>query len=335
MMKRLLSVTLLLLLALSAEAASISGQVVDALSRTPLDGMEIHLKWYGGDHRIKPATDAEGRFKFQLDEILPAAALQRRSLNLLFKRQGYMTENLLLERLSDESFSLQQRLIELAPSEGSEQPLSGAYTTLYVLPYQVSRGSSLSDSEELQALITEYLTSGVDMYLQEIGEPAPLDAFGLQKLGADAAVDISNTSGVISYGHQLKDALAIVGGRAGTRITADQQEQMEFSSRYVIIPAIKNNRGRVLRWDDALPTGLISSRMIADRLNRLWGRNTVLAIAAAALNRSITADTDTRKELLERAEAFLRAELMDAGADEPLVAELNEVLAQIREAQQP
>ncbi|MEN8177579.1 MAG: hypothetical protein ABFS39_03060 [Pseudomonadota bacterium] len=325
----------LLLLAGHAEAATISGQVMDAISRKPMEGIEISLKWYGGDHRIRDATDSQGRFQFQLAQMLPAEALQRRSLNLLFSQQGYIAESILLERLPDAAFNLNHERIELTPVEGSSPSDPGSYTTLYVLPYQVPQGSNLSDPQEMQTLITEYLTSGVDMYLQEIAVPAPIENFGLQSLGMDTEVKISNTARVIDFGYQLKDALAIVGGRAGTRLTDEQQEQMEFSSRYVIVPGIEGQTGRVMRWDDALPTGLISSRMIADRLNRLWGRNTVRAIALAAYNRAMTADAETKLVLLKKAEEFLKAELRDAGTDEPLVAELDELLQQVKEARKP
>ncbi|MDJ0808394.1 MAG: carboxypeptidase-like regulatory domain-containing protein [Gammaproteobacteria bacterium] len=326
---------LLLLLIGAADAATISGQVVDALSRQPLQDVEIHLTWYGGERLLDNATDAEGRFEYPLSEVLPAVAHLRRSLNLRFSQPGYIAESLLLERSPEDVFQLTRKRIELSPISGLSAPISGNHSTLYVLPYRVTRGSTLSDPEQMQILITEYLTSGVDIYLQEIAEPVPIESFGLQRLEMDTPLEISNTSQVIDYGYRLKNALAIVGGRAGTRLTDDQREQMAFNSRYVIVPGIEGQTGRVMRWDDILPTGLISSRAIADRLNRLWGRNTVLAIALATYQRAMEADALTAQQLLAKAEAFLKAELSDAGSDEPLVAELDGLLQRVKEARKP
>lgn len=328
-----------------AEAAGISGRVVSASDGSTVSGAEIEVRWYGdGKNRTARIgeTGDDGRFNFDPEQILATTTPLPRSLSVVFVKSGFLTVTMLLERTPDAPFRAEDKVVRLKPSSGTaalkpeeetrlRPKKSATGGTLFVLPY-VDLSADQAEQIRINRLVKMYLFAGIQKYLQELKRKnvtVPIEHFSLNEL--EAEIEIYNTERVLTYGREL-NALAVAGGWAELGQATEEGEQLRLNSSYVIIPSVAGFEGNDLLWEDQLPVGTISSRRIAERLNRQWGRKTVMAIALTAFNRALQAEEEERARRLGVIQRFLNAELKDAGADEPLVPELAALLTLVKQA---
>jgi hypothetical protein len=249
---------------------------------------------------------------------------------------------MLLEWKSGTEFPSGEKEVRLKPLSGTSslnpeeeerlrQKKSQSGNTLFVLPY-VNLNTDENEQARINNMVQMYLFAGIQMHLQELRRKnvkVPIERFSLDNL--EGEVDIYNTDRVLTYGRYL-NALGVAGGWASLGQADDDNTGLMLNSSYIIIPSVEGFEGNDLLWEDHFPAGILNPRQIAELLNRQWGRKTVIAIALSAFNRALDEETDKRKERLEEISNFLKAELEDAGADEPLVQELEALRTLIEQA---
>jgi hypothetical protein len=144
---------------------------------------------------------------------------------------------------------------------------------------------------------------------------------GLRSLPEKVAA--ADTETIRACGATL-NALAVA---AGT-VTPSGSE-IEVESEYVIIPTLARFRPGSLSIDDRIPTEGLSAAQLGRRLDALWGRGTLLALAAAEARDALATHDKAR---LERARSWLVAERAQTGrGNETLVQSISELLRHIDE----
>jgi hypothetical protein len=105
--------------------------------------------------------------------------------------------------------------------------------------------------------------------------------------------------------------------------------EVEVASEYVIIPTLPRFRPGSLSIDDRIPLEGLSASGLSRRLDALWGRGTLLALAVVEAKEALAARDRGR---LEKARSWLIAERAQTGpGNETLVQSIAELLRHIDE----
>jgi hypothetical protein len=313
-----------------AQAAAVTGRVVDRATGAALPGVRVVVELSGSGRSVAlpSGTDATGSFAFDPAQLFTSQERDTEGLALTFSKDGYRELTKVKQlpgrgdfRLGALEFGLEpaaapagqacadaDKLLPLRSQEGR---------TLFVVPYDVGADRFREFNDRL--LLT--LKRRIETHLQELNVDSGVAEVGLRSLPEKVAA--ADTEAIRACGGTL-NALAVA---AGT-VTPSGSE-MEVESEYVIIPTLPRYRPGSLSIDDRIPAEGLSATQLGRRLDALWGRGTLLALAAAEARDALAAHDRSR---LERARSWLVAERAQTGrGNETLVQSIAELLRHIDE----
>lgn len=311
-----------------AQTTVVAGRVVDHATGVAVAGVRVAVELSGSGRSVAlpVATDANGAFAFDPAQHFSAPERDTDGLSLSFSKEGYrgLTKVRRLPGRGDFRVgSLEVRLEALAAAPGEPcadadklLPLrSQEGRTLFVVPYEV--GAS-EHSREFNDRLLLTLKRRIQTHLQELNVEAGTGEVGLRslpgKLGAADTERIRACGGAVN-------ALAVA---AGTVTPSGGGSEIQVESEYVIIPSLARFRPGSLSIDDRIPLEGLTASGLGRRLDALWGRGTLLALAVVEARDALAARDKPR---LEKARSWLVAERAQTGAgNETLVQSIAELL---------
>jgi hypothetical protein len=314
-----------------AQTAAVTGRVTDRSSGAALAGVRVVVELSGSGRSIAlPAgTDANGSFAFDPLQLFTAQERDTGGLALTFSKDGYRGLTKVMRLPGRGDFGLGALEFGLEPQAAASGqacadadkllPLrSQEGRTLFVVPYDVGSSERLREFND-RLLLT--LKRRIQTHLQQLNVESGVADVGLRAL--PEKLGPADTETIRACGGTL-NALAVAAGTV-TPSGAD----MEVESEYVIIPTLPRFRPGSLSIDDRIPTEGLSATELGRRLDALWGRGTLLALAAAEARDALAAHDRSR---LEKARSWLVAERAQTGrGNEALVQSITELLRHIDE----
>jgi hypothetical protein len=311
------------------QAAVVTGRVVDQATGHALAGVRVVVELSGSGRSVTlPAeTDAIGAFAFDPAQHFSTPERDTEGLSLSFSREGYrgLTKVRRLPARGDFRIPLLEfRLEPLAvhpgqtcADEGRLLPLrSQEGRTLFVVPYEVGPSER---SREFNDRLLLTLKRRIQTHLQELNVDARIGEVGLRSL--PEKLTAADTERIRACGGAL-NALAVAAGSVITPSGAGSE--LEVESEYVIIPSLPRFRPGSLSIDDRIPREGLTAAQLGRRLDTLWGRGTLLALAVVEARDALAAGDRAR---LEKARSWLVAERAQTGAgNETLVQSIAELL---------
>jgi hypothetical protein len=312
--------------------ALVSGRVLDGATGAGLGGVRVAVELAGSGRSVAlPApTDPAGSFSFDPARLFTAQERDTEGLALSFSRDGYGTLTKVKRLPARGDFGLGALEFKLQPAAS---PAGGATCadadrllplrsqegrTLFVVPYELQTSER---SREFNDRLLLTLKRRIQTHLQELNVESGVADVGLRSLPEKVAA--ADTETIRACGGTL-NALAVA---AGT-VTASGSE-VEVATEYVIIPALPRYRPGSLSIDDRIPAAGLSASALSRRLDALWGRGTLLALAVAEAKSALDARDRPR---LERARSWLVAERAQTGqGNEALVQSIADLLRHIDE----
>jgi hypothetical protein len=314
-------------------AVSIEGHVVDAADETPLADVSIEIEASGVRKTLPQKTADTGQFSIDPADLFSAYELKTYALYLTFAKEGYgpvirvlKTEQNLTVKLGNLAATPR---IEKEVLQALRRNKSRTGTTLYMVPYILESDSQAPNAERINRTLKFHLKRGINSHLQSLEtDTAPPDV-GITTMPVD--IETGNTEQVRAYGKEL-NALAIVGGMGFVHDSADDAA-VDVSSEYVIIPAVSKFQPNAIYVDDHFPLKKLQSSLLFERLHKLWGQNTVVALSLVEVKKALENGDRTG---LERALDYLNAEKKQVGPDsDALVKYIDALTTIIKEELQP
>jgi hypothetical protein len=326
-----LAATVVLAAATAAAQTVVSGRVLDHASGAALSGVRVVVELSGSGRSVAlpAATGAGGAFAFDPARLFTAQECDTEGLSLSFSKDGYRDLTKVRRLPARGDFHVGPLEFRLEPAavppgrtcadEDKLLPLrSQEGRTLFVVPYEVEPSEHAREFND-RLLLT--LKRRIQTHLQELNVESGVADVGLRSLPEKVAA--ADTETIRACGGSL-NALAVA---AGTVTPAGSEVEVE--SEYVIIPTLPRFRPGSLSIDDRIPLEGLSASALGRRLDALWGRGTLLALAVAEARDALAAHDTPR---LERARSWLVAERAQTGrGNETLVQSIAELLRHIDE----
>jgi hypothetical protein len=306
-----LLVTLLWLLWVSPVLAAVDGVVFDSASQEPLTDVAIAVEASGTSKTLPIVTESDGHFSFDPQALFTSSQLDTYSLVLKFKRADYRDIVRVFRSNVRGQFQFNNLRVTMERIAGTtaippevhdplQQHRSVTGTTLFVVPYVFKEGGA----DSINSTLMFNIKRGINSHLTSMNLPS------ISIARFPVSVDTFNTEQVRAYGTEL-NALAIVSG-FGSVASSDQDSSVNVASEYVIIPSAISYTPNTLYVDDQFSRVDLQSTRLFERLQKLWGQNTVLAMSLLEARRAkLTGD----KAGLQRALDYVQAEKRLAGPE--------------------
>jgi hypothetical protein len=299
----------------SLAAQSLTGTVTDA--GKPLADVAVVAEADGRGFGTA-RTDAQGQFAIPLS---PAVT---------FSKTGFRGEVRRLDRsaagrplqvgllaatgLSAISAQDQEKLLPLKTLDGTG-PLM---FVPYALPGDGSGGqATAAANQRLRLQLQRLIVTHVQGTVGSAG-------VSITALPVDANNDIARLQAI---GHFV-NALGVVSGMG---LDDGSGQSMELSSSFVIIPRAKLFEPPVLNIIDTVPARKLGLSALDQSFSRMWGRATVLALAARDLKvAEEISGVEARRAELKRVRAYLVAERSTVGPSDAIgTARLNDLIDRV------
>jgi hypothetical protein len=319
-----MAATLVLLSLLSPLAAQNLTGTVMALGKPSAD-VAVVAEADGrafGDAR----TDAKGAFSIPL-----APAGDARDLAVTFSKTGFRGEVRRLDR-SAAGRPLQVKLLAAtgvsAISPQDEQRLrplvspAGSGPLMFV-PYALPGGSGSAGGSQAAAANQRLRVQLQRLILTHVQSTVGSANVSITELPVDANNDIARLQAI----GEFVNALGVV---SGIGLDDGTGQSMEIASSFVIIPRPQLFEPPVLNIVDTVPARKLGLPTLDQSMSRMWGRATVLALAARDLKAAEALKGDSRRTELQRVRRYLVAERSTVGPrDEIGTARLNELIERV------
>ncbi|MCU0923770.1 MAG: carboxypeptidase-like regulatory domain-containing protein [Burkholderiaceae bacterium] len=306
----------------SLAAQSLTGTVTDA--GKPLADVAVVAEADGRGFGTA-RTDAQGQFAIPLS---PAG--NARDFAVTFSKTGFRGEVRRLDRsaagrplqvgllaatgLSAISAQDQEKLLPLKTLDGTG-PLM---FVPYALPGDGSGGqATAAANQRLRLQLQRLIVTHVQGTVGSAG-------VSITALPVDANNDIARLQAI---GHFV-NALGVVSGMG---LDDGSGQSMELSSSFVIIPRAKLFEPPVLNIIDTVPARKLGLSALDQSFSRMWGRATVLALAARDLKvAEEISGVEARRAELKRVRAYLVAERSTVGPSDAIgTARLNDLIDRV------
>jgi hypothetical protein len=323
----------LILLALTAIAATLPGPVdAQTLSGTVVSGSSGR----GGVSVVAEAdgrpvaqlnTDADGGFKVDFSSYSKA-----QDFTLTFSLQGFRKD----VRLLDRAALARPLRIGLVPMTGpaalppeDEQKLRAIVTPtgtgpLVFVPYNLPAGDGQADATALNERLRVQLQRLIATHVQIAAPSTGVGDISLTKASVDAGNDFSRLRAVGKF----VNALAVVSGIGfGVSDGTGAPKELELASSYVIIPQGDWFEPPLLSIVDTVPADQLGRAVLDQKMSRMWGRATILALAARDLKAAQSLTGEEKRARLQQIQRYVTAERANVGAvDELGAAKLKELV---------
>ena len=327
---------LLVLLSLAGPlgAATVTGTVVEHGSEAPLAGAAIEVVLSGKNRRIPRPTGTDGRFDFALRPLFSSEDLDTEILYLRFTKTGYSPHVVSRRTRTRGVFDISNVRIVMEPVRGDEPtpaaPANGV-KRIFHAPYDLYAGSSGSRSvlDQLNERFPRHLRRGIVTHLQSLRLPADVTIVELPE-------DLRDQDSVaVRRFARRQDALAVIQGEAEL-IDEDGRQFVELASEYRIVPDLPDFKPGTLHVDDRIPPEEIRPSRLSKSLSKTWGGSTVFAMALREVHQAMQElDPAKRRERLEIAERFLKAQQRELPRDDILNIQIEELADVIEQVKQP
>lgn len=296
----------------AAFAQTITGTV--SANGAPLAGVTVLVETNGRRFDEK-TTDAKGGYSVDLSKAGPV-----RDVQLTFTRTGFQS----MSRLLTESALARPLDVSLVAAAGPASLTPDEQAKLKALIQQGGQGPLLFARYRLPA--------GVAGTGDELNERLRRQLERMIRTHVQTAITEGDTRNValatlpLPSGDLLRlramgefvNALAVVSGE-GFREGAPAAEQLALESQYLIIPRTASFDPPVLSIADTVPEQSIGRLALDSKLSRLWGRATVLALAARDVQAAERmTDRMLRTAELKRVQRYLVNERSNVGANDVL-----------------
>jgi hypothetical protein len=309
----------------------VAGVVVDERSNQKISGVAITLQAKGIWKSDLPATQSNGHFDLDFEQIFPEVDLNRSTITLIFDKPGYDQLIMVLNTESDRENwdQLEIRLFkpQVIPAISAEEAkkiekyMSQKGKTLYLFPYYLAKAN---DSMKLH-LFAQNLLDSITASLKTTIQAAPsveMDV-SIQPLS-----EISITSTNIEQHHQIGvflNALGMISGMGEWLTDGHGKEEVYLRSNYVTIPAIERFRPGSVTIKDQFPSQLLNSLQLSAHLNKYWGHHTALAICVQEFRRAMVPSKN--EDQLRTVEKLIIASRSQLSGDNPqLSAQFDKLL---------
>ncbi|HAY22875.1 hypothetical protein [Desulfobacca acetoxidans] len=334
-MKRLAVLVVLTFLTGTAAAQTpfsgkIRGRVISEVGEHPLEGVTIDLR----DKKANVAqTDVYGRFEIDLNQVAPEWAAEGKSLTLTFSAPSFLKAHRVLTCKAGVASECEEVTVpmvfdeaEIAPEikEPLKKLVSREGYTLYLLPYEIA---SPVEGGPVAPPQTGYLARGLFMaiatHLQALASSSAAIAsspdISLEPL--EIKMSWTNTEKIRRLGFFL-NALAMIGGMGEVRRDEAGHNQVNISSRYIMIPTLKE-LPVADTVEDVLPADLLNSPRLSQKFNKLWLSRTVLAFSLRDFKR---AKAKGDRQGIERVRSCLIAEKAGLTEEDKIVSQIDLML---------
>jgi hypothetical protein len=272
-------------------------------------------------------SDADGRFKVDFSPYPKA-----QDFTVTFSLQGFRKDVRLLDRAA-----LERPLkVALVPMTGAtaipaedEQKLKSLVTLvgtgpLVFVPYSLPAGAGQVDAVALNERLRAQLQRLIVTHVQLAATSTDIHNISLTKASVDAGNDLSRLRAV----GQFVNAIAVVSGIGfGVGDGVSAPKEIELASSYVIIPQGDWFDPPFLSIVDTVPSDQVGRFALDQKMSRMWGRATILALAARDLKAVQALKGEERRTLLQRIQRYVIAERANVGAaDELGAAKLKELV---------
>jgi hypothetical protein len=334
--QQVIGMGLLVLLSLAGPlgAAAVTGTVVERGSETPLAGAAIEVVLSGKQRRVLQPTDKDGRFHFALNSLFSSEDLDTEILYLRFSKAGYSPHVVSRRSRTRGVFEISNIRIALEPVRGDGPAPAAAANgvkRIFHAPYDLYAESSGSRRvlDQLNERFPRHLRRGIVTHLQGLRLPADVAIEALPEVLRD-----QDPVAVRRFARR-QDALAVVQGEAEL-IDEDGRQFVELASEYRIVPDLPDFKPGTLHVDDKIPPEEIRPSRLSKSLSKIWGGSTVFAMALREVQQAIQeSDPAKRRERLERAEHFLKAQQRELPRDDILKIQIEELADVIEQVRQP
>ena len=301
----------------------LAGTVAEQHSGAKISDVSMGLQVKGIWKSNLPATGPNGQFDFDLRQIFPGVDLKESTITLTFDKEGYDTENMLLDTEVNQIDwdQLKVRLVKLQEipkiseeqSQKIEKYVSEKGKTLYLLPYQFTEEGDPLKLQLFAQNLLESITAGLKTTLQ--AAPGVEMDVSIQPIP-----EVSITSTNIEQHYQLGgylNALAMISG-FGQLLKDDQgKKEIYLKSNYVTIPAVEILRPGKVTINDQFPARFLNSLQLGDQLNKYWGHHTALALCVQEFHRAM--NPSKKKDHLQAVKNIILASRSQLSGDNAML----------------
>lgn len=331
----LLSLMILVASGLNVLANPITGRVIDIADEQPLADVSINISLSGVTRTLAQPLKENGAFSIKLNEMFSQEVLDTNVLYLQFSKTGYLTVTVQRRTKHRGVFEIRDLEIRLeglsstgskpagnqpGVADGLRRILHGSYALF---------GSSAESSinlNELNQRLPRHVRRGIITYLQRMNLPVQV---ALDKLPAE--MQQADSLALNKYAKEM-DALAVIKGEAELFIE-DNKEFVEMASEYRIVPELANFHPGILYIDDVIPADRIRPSRLSGNLSKIWGGNTVFALALYETREAMKeTDGQIKAARLNTAEQYLKAQKENLQGGDILKGQIEELISFIDRA---
>jgi hypothetical protein len=319
-----------------AMAETFSGQVIAEDDGQAVAGVEIEVILSGEARTLARTTDADGRFEARLRDLFSNPALDTEFIAMRLRKPGFLTYVFTRRTRERGVFGIDGVVIRLERDDASSAPdpaLGGREGPRRIFHRDYALFAVDDDAaarlDQLNARLPRHLRRGIITHLQGLSLPADVTLDALPE-AMQAADSVARRRFAVE-----QDALAVIEGEA--ELVDDNGEAVvEMVSEFRIVPQLPALRPGTLHVDDVIPADRIRPSQLSRQLSRAWGSTTVFAIALQETRKALAEpDPAQRRQRLELAQRFLKAQQRDLPGDDILRQQFVELAAIIEEALAP
>ena len=267
-------------------------------------------------------TNAQGQFAIPL-----TSAAGARDFAVNFTRAGFRSEVRRLDRAAAARPLQISLLAATGPGAISPQdetrlrPLispAGVGPLMFV-PYDLQGG----DAGQIAATNQRLRQQLQRLIITHVQTTTGASGVSITPLPVDANNDLTRLQAI----GEFVNALGVVSGMG---LDDGSGQSIELSSSFVIIPRATLFEPPVLNIVDTVPVRKLGLSSLDQSFSRMWGRATVLALAARDLKGAEVLSGDTRRNELRRVRGYLVAERSNVGPGDPIgTTRLNELIERV------
>lgn len=316
-------------------ADPLSGRVVDIADKQPLADVSIDIILSGVTRTLAQPTKGNGAFLIKLSEMFSQEELNTNILYLRFKKKGYLPVTVNRRFQHRGVFKVKDLEIPLEGvsstipegtdnQEGGTDGLRRIFHGNYAL--YGSNAESPVNLNELNQRLPRHLRRGIITHLQslDLSVQVALDELPAEMQQADSLA-------LSGYAKKM-DALALIKGEAEL-IMEENGEVVEMVSEYRVIPELPEFHPGILYVDDVIPADRIRPSQLSGNLSKIWGGNTVFALALYETREAMKeTDEQAKKARLDTAELYLKAQHKNLQAGDILKRQIEELMELIHQA---
>jgi len=295
--------------------ATVGGTVESTAGGNPISGVAITVEASGKSFILPNMTDSLGHFSFDPATTFTEDERNTIGLNLYLSKKDFRAATYVirfsepgLSSHKERSFTMERITGDTAIDSSAKQAIQASKSvdgrSLFFVPYEFDPSDTDPELKRFNRTFTFHLKRGINTHLQSLEMDVTPSDIGVVDMPIN--IGTGNTERVRAYGVAL-NALGVV---SLDMLQADDTQSLAVVSGYVVIPSGPDAPLNTLYVDDYFKAGELHSTRLFERLNDLWGINTVLALSLRNIQAYLSDNDDNH---LQVARQYLMAEKKLAG----------------------